>query len=93
MSISLRPYQIESVNKILTELEKTDSVLLQMPTGTGKTTIFSEIIKKWSIYVYPGKRILVLVHRKELVTQIIDRFKQFGILAGRIQAGCKYQQN
>jgi superfamily II DNA or RNA helicase len=87
MSISLRPYQIESVNKILTELEKTDSVLLQMPTGTGKTTIFSEIIKKWSIDVYPGKRILVLVHRKELVTQIIDRFKQFGILAGRIQAG------
>jgi superfamily II DNA or RNA helicase len=87
MSVSLRPYQIESVNKILTELEKRDSVLLQMPTGTGKTTIFSEIIKKWSIDVYPGKRILVLVHRKELVTQIIDRLKQFGILAGRIQAG------
>jgi superfamily II DNA or RNA helicase len=87
MSIQLRKYQEDSVNTILQEFTRTESILFQMPTGTGKTTIFSEIIKVWSTKLHPNKRILILVHRKELVSQIIDRLKQFGILAGRIQSG------
>ena len=87
MSIQLRKYQEDSVHSILEEFTKSDSILFQMPTGTGKTTIFSEIIKIWSTTKFPNQRILILVHRKELVTQIIDRLRQFGILAGRIQSG------
>jgi superfamily II DNA or RNA helicase len=58
-----------------------------MPTGTGKTTVFAELIRRWVKEIVPNKRVLVLVHRKELVDQAIQRLKQFGILASRIQSG------
>lgn len=87
MSISLRKYQIESLNQILDEFNSINSVLLQMPTGTGKTAVFCALIKKWIQQIQPNKRVLVLVHRKELVDQIIDRLLQFGIIAARIQTG------
>jgi superfamily II DNA or RNA helicase len=59
MSIQLRKYQEDSVHSILQEFTKSDSILFQMPTGTGKTTIFSEIIKIWSTKLFPSQRILI----------------------------------
>ena len=48
---SLRPYQQEAKEKIFSAWDECDNVLFQMPTGTGKTRLFSSIIsdvKAWS---------------------------------------------
>lgn len=60
----LRPYQAEAVDGCLTALSDYNSALLLMATGTGKTVVFATVGKLW----HHG-RILVLVHREELITQ------------------------
>lgn len=59
MDISLRPYQKECVD-IIDNLDK-GSHLVSLPTGCGKTVIFSQIKRKG--------RVLILSHRDELVHQ------------------------
>ena len=83
----LRDYQQKAIEDILSSFNKNDSVMLQMPTGAGKTTVFAELIRIWIKEINSGQRVLVLVHRKELVDQALARIKQFGILAARIQSG------
>lgn len=87
MSNELRPYQEKAIEQIISAFRQKTSVLFQMPTGTGKTTVFSKLINIWTRELFPNKRVLILVHRKELVDQIISRLKAFGILAARIQSG------
>ena len=41
---NLREHQIEAKGKIFDAWDKYDSVMLQMPTGTGKTYLFTSII-------------------------------------------------
>jgi superfamily II DNA or RNA helicase len=88
--VALREYQVEGIRKIFeawspTKLNIKD-VLFQMPTGTGKTTVFSEIVRRARI---KNKTILLVAHRKELVDQIRDRLLSFGITVGIIAAGTK----
>ncbi len=85
--MELRPYQEKAIKEILESFETKNSIMLQMPTGTGKTNVFAEIVRRWIKEIAPNKRLLVMVHRKELVDQIIERLLQFGVYAGRIQAG------
>ena len=68
--MKLRPYQNEAVRNIEAEWKDHRSTLLVLPTGTGKTTVFSEIIRR----AFP-RRALVLAHREELVFQARDRIK------------------
>ena len=84
--IILRDYQNESIEKLNSAFSKFDSVLLQMPTGTGKTTVFSQFIVQ---HLNSGEdnRVLILVHRKELVEQISNRLRQFGLDSGIIMSG------
>ncbi len=63
-----------------------------MPTGTGKTQVFSQIIKTFIEAREPGRKVLVLVHRIELLEQACERLKDFGIVAGKITAGIKYNE-
>jgi superfamily II DNA or RNA helicase len=60
--------------------------MLQMPTGTGKTNVFCELIRNHR-NKFTGKRIVVLTHKRELVDQTKQRLKQFGIVPGVILAG------
>jgi superfamily II DNA or RNA helicase len=85
--MQLRPYQEKAIKEILESFEKENSIMLQMPTGTGKTNVFADLVRRWIKEIAPNKRLLILVHRKELVDQIIERLLQFGVSAGRIQAG------
>lgn len=57
-----------------------------MPTGTGKTVLFSEIV---SLGFKRAKKILIVVHRKELVDQITGKLNSLGIQVGLIIAGKK----
>ncbi|MEN9699946.1 MAG: hypothetical protein RLZZ301_1144 [Bacteroidota bacterium] len=66
----LYPFQENTVNQVLDELRKNGSnfnLLYQLPTGGGKTVIFSAIakqfIEEW------GKKVLILTHRIELSIQ------------------------
>lgn len=77
----LRDYQIKAIADINQAWCAYNSVMLQMPTGTGKTTVFCEIMKQNA-----DKKILVVVHRIELVHQIADRLAQFGLSCGIINA-------
>ena len=58
--------------------------LLVMPTGSGKTVVFSEICR---LANDKGKKVLILVHRRELVTQASDKLKKAGVEHGIIAAG------
>ena len=42
---SLRDYQLENKCRIYDEWLNSDSIMLQMPTGTGKTRLFASILK------------------------------------------------
>ena len=46
----LRDYQIEICEKINEAFEAHRSVMMQMPTGTGKTVVLASLVKQ-----YPGK--------------------------------------
>lgn len=88
----LRPYQVEMKQNVFKEWQNGNkSVMMQMPTGTGKTMLFASIIKDLWDNSYDKrnmKRFLVLVHRKELVEQIQETlYKKYGLAHGTIQSG------
>ena len=67
----LRDYQIEAQNSVFRELEKNESTLVVLPTGTGKTETGLSIVDNWE-----GDGIcLWLAHREELVWQPWNRWK------------------
>lgn len=55
-----------------------------MPTGSGKTTVAAEVIRR---AVDRGERVVVVVHRLHLVSQVADRLRAYGIEAARISGG------
>lgn len=63
--MNLRPYQDESVERVLEDLLDNRSTLIVLPTGCGKTICFSFIAKH---FLQTG-RVLVLAHREELIYQ------------------------
>ena len=84
----LRPHQIEAKAKIFDAWSKYDSVMLQMPTGTGKTYLFTSLINDIiNTYKLAHKdiKILIVVHRTELLDQISATLNKFGIAHGFIQ--------
>lgn len=63
--MKLRPYQAKLKTDIYTEWDRgVDNVLAVSPTGSGKTVLFSEIIKE-----HTGAS-CAIAHRQELVSQI-----------------------
>ena len=66
-TIHLYPYQADMVNRIEKAFESFRSVMVQMPTGTGKTHVIAVIARK---FVSEGKTVRMVAHRRELVTQI-----------------------
>ncbi len=72
--MELRPYQREAEAAILNEWETgVLRTLLVLPTGCGKTIVFSKVIED---RVRAGDRVLVLAHRGELLEQASDKLAQ-----------------
>ena len=46
--ITLRPYQSESVDNVFSEFETNRATLVCLPTGCGKSIVFSEIMRRWT---------------------------------------------
>lgn len=86
----LRDYQLENKLKIYEHLEVYQSVMLQMPTGTGKTRLFASIVKdihNLSIKDKKAYKVLILAHRNELIKQISENVGiQYGIAHGKIMS-------
>lgn len=76
----LYPYQENAVNTIfnkLVELPPNANLLFQLPTGGGKTIIFSEIARRY-IEKF-GRKVLILTHRIELGRQTSNVLTNAGI--------------
>ncbi|HIZ78158.1 MAG TPA: DEAD/DEAH box helicase [Firmicutes bacterium] len=72
--MKLRPYQEEAKEAIFAEWEKgRHKTLIVLPTGTGKTIVFSKVIEDC---VRKGERVLILAHRGELLDQAADKLKK-----------------
>jgi superfamily II DNA or RNA helicase len=72
----LRDYQEQAVRSIFDEWKDHDSTLIVCATGTGKTQIFSEVIRRMQ-----PRRALVLAHREELIWQAVKRIEGLGLEA------------
>lgn len=69
--LQLRPYQTDALAAVLDVAARGQRrLLIALPTGTGKTVIFSQLIAQ-----RPG-RALVLVHRDELLQQAYAKLKE-----------------
>lgn len=84
--MSLRPYQQEAFEKVLAEWDGgVKKTLLVLPTGTGKTIVFSKIAEEC---VRRGKRVLIMAHRGELLEQAADKiYKSTGLQCSVEKAG------
>ncbi len=69
--IRLYNYQAEMKERIDVAFRSYQSVMVQMPTGTGKTVLLSEIVKGEEQRV-KNPWVWIVVHRRELVEQIRD---------------------
>ena len=86
--IELRPYQNDSVQLIRAAFtSKHKRVVLCLPTGSGKTVVFSEMVR---LAAERGTRTLVLTDRTELFTQTFKAMGRVGITPQRIHAKGNY---
>lgn len=83
----LRPYQLDAVEGLRDSWRLGNKrILLQLPTGAGKTVCASEIVKG---AVSKGNRVLFVAHRRELIHQASDKLATYGVAHGKILAGEK----
>lgn len=89
MAVSLRPYQASAVAEIRGAYQAGHRrVLFVLPTGMGKTVVFTHIAERAAI---KGSRICILVHRQELVDQASRSLHAIGCNHGIIAAA--YRQD
>jgi DNA repair protein RadD len=84
MTELLRPYQHDIVRKFDEITAAHRRVIIVCPTGGGKTVIAAEIIRARTQRYEP---VLVLAHRREIITQTQRKLSEHGIRSGIIQAG------
>jgi len=83
---TLWPFQVDVIARVKVELLATTAarVLMVIPTGGGKTVTATLII---AAMVAHGRRVLVLVHRRELLQQWSLKLHTAGVDHGLIAAG------
>ncbi|UJH67288.1 DEAD/DEAH box helicase [Allomuricauda sp. SCSIO 65647] len=77
---TLYDYQLEDLNRIFTslaELPEGANLLYQLPTGGGKTVVFSEITRRY--IEQTQKKVVILTHRIELSRQTSNMLTGFGV--------------
>lgn len=94
---TLRHYQQKAKKEIFESWDEVDNVMFQMPTGTGKTRLFTSIIRDindYSILHREPVKILIIAHRTELIDQIdgsLDKYKvPHNVIAGGRDRNYKY---
>ena len=82
----LRDYQIEICEKVNGAFEAHRSVMMQMPTGTGKTVVLASLVKQY-LNRDADCSVLIVAHRIELIEQTGTFLNHFGIDYGVIAGG------
>lgn len=79
--IILRPYQMEIKLRVLDSWQTHISIMIQMPTGTGKTVVLASLVNEQLIIKNEksGSRVWIVAHRRELVQQIEETIARYGI--------------
>lgn len=82
MSLTLRPYQQRGVDQLRAAyMNGKRSPLYVLPTGGGKTAVFSHVVEN---AVAKSKRVIILVHRGELLMQASRSLQRLGVNHGLI---------
>jgi DNA repair protein RadD len=83
--VNLRSYQQQAIDDTRASIQNgSRAPLLVLPTGGGKTVIFSAIAQSAASR---GRRVLILVHRRELIYQTSSKLAWVGLDHGIIAAG------
>ncbi len=83
--IELRQFQCEAVDQIEGKVAEGERKLVVVaPTGSGKTVMFSEYVRR---VLAEYKRVLVIAHRREIITQTSGKLDANGVYHGVILAG------
>lgn len=93
---TLRPYQQKAKKEIFESWDKVDNVMFQMPTGTGKTRLFTSIIRdinQYSLQKREAVKILIVAHRTELIDQIDESLKRYRVPHNVIGGSKKGEDN
>ncbi len=80
--MTMRPYQNAAVEGAFKAWEENASTLIVLPTGLGKTVVFSEIVRR----MQPARSI-VIAHREELIFQAAEKIERVTGVAGGIEMG------
>ena len=75
--IKLFDYQEDILRQVEEAFEAHRSVMVQMPTGTGKTYLLAAIVRNFAKQ-QEGTCVWMVAHRRELVAQIEDTLRRFG---------------
>lgn len=89
----MKPYpdQQKSIDEIFEEFKTKKRILYQLSTGGGKTAIFSFIAKRF--IKQEKRRVLVLAHREELITQTLKTLRTIGVTCESVIASKKKLQH
>ncbi|MCK6478599.1 MAG: DEAD/DEAH box helicase [Planctomycetaceae bacterium] len=80
--LALRPYQVEAVRALRAAFAAGKRApVYQLPTGGGKTVVFAHIAREGA---KRGTRVLILVHRRELLLQGSRALREVGLDHGLI---------
>ena len=75
--MKLRPYQDEGVARVVDSMRRGKKrILLVLATGGGKTVVAAEIVRR---ALAKGTRVLFAAHRRELITQCVQKLVDAGI--------------
>lgn len=86
--IELRPYQTEAIAQLRQSFtNKNKRIVLCLPTGAGKTVVFSEMVRRSA---EKGTRTLVLTDRLELFDQTFKAMGRVGVTPQMIHAKGNY---
>ena len=86
--MNLRPFQSTCVEAVTAQLRSGSSTLVVLPTGTGKTVIFSHVAKDF----IPRGRVMVLAHRLELVEQAAAKIHAITGIAPEIEMADRWSK-
>lgn len=88
MIFELREYQHQLKNNVRDLFRNgRKSVILCSPTGSGKTVTFADICRET---VSRGMKVMIVVDRKELIEQAVDKLTAYGLKPEIITGGVKY---
>jgi superfamily II DNA or RNA helicase len=96
-TLRLRDYQRETIDALFAAwADGMRRPAVVLPTGAGKTVVFSHLIDRWNNPGYAnsatlsrGHRVIVLVHRDELADQAINKIRSVAphLSVGKVKAG------